>query len=284
MLDPKAKHSAPLIGAQPSTVIEDCIAYWSEPEQLKHFEDYIAQKPRRLGHYAEYLIAYWLEHMQGLPTHRNQQINVEGRSIGEFDLLFTQDQQAYWWEIAVKFYCYTDQRNGMSAWVGPNSKDNLQRKYEHLFDKQLQLNQNPDAQHFLESINHGNSKAHAFFKGFVFEPLLDQTALETHINPDCPRGWHLPIKYIDEIPQLKSSTRFLRAPRQEWLAPVMRPPKTDGLKSHQQIINQIKQDQQHDTHMIIELLPDHDGWWVEQRRGFILPDSWPDETRTRTNN
>ena len=279
LLNTTFAHPHPLISSIPDSALEECLAYFEDPQQRSHFEEAMEQQPRRLGHVAEYLIWYWLAHIRQCPCHHSVQINSPKRSIGEFDLLFDDNGTKHWWEIAIKFYCFDNAHTGLRAWLGPNAQDHLQRKYEHLFEKQLQLDQHAAAQERLQELNYDSCQSAAFVKGYLFQ-AIDQPCISSdideRINSDCIEGYFLRLRDIKQLPQQRKSSRYLRVARHEWLAPVIRPAQSKDIMSHAQIITAVKKNTDFDTHMLIECMPDEAGWWIEQQRTLILPDQWPD--------
>lgn len=275
LLNPHYQHPSALVPSTSANDLTRCIEYFDNPTNRAHFDEAMAKQPRRLGHFAEYLIWYYLAHICQHACHHSIQINSPERSIGEFDLLFDDTQNQYWWEIAIKFYCFEATRPELEAWVGPNAKDNLGRKYQHLFHKQLQLDQDPNAQAKLHALGYTDYQAQALVKGYLFQPLEQNCAIDERINPECIYGTYLHKRELHLLPQLQKSARYLRVARHEWLAPVIREPRSNELMSHAHIISATKNRQDYDTHMLIALAPDDDGWWVEQQRILILADQWP---------
>ena len=275
LLNNAHQHPAPLIDGVSNSDLQRCLDYFADPKKRAHFDAAMAKQPRRLGHVAEYLICYYLAHICGYDCHHSIRINSPERSVGEFDLLFHDGQQQHWWEIAIKFYCFEETRSELDAWVGPNAKDNLGRKYEHLFEKQLQLDRDPTAKATLEKLGYDDYRSSAFVKGYLFKKLHQDCRIDERINADCIEGSYLHLHELRSLPQSKKSARYIRVARHEWLAPVIREPKSADLMSHAQIITHIAKHQEYDTHMLIELIPDNDGWWIEQQRILILANNWP---------
>lgn len=269
-------HPLPLSPAVDSSAVEAAFAYFNDPEQAAHFDDYIAKRPRRLGHYAEYLLAYWLQHIERLEVLRQIQINVDKRSIGEFDLLFQTDTAWQWWEMCVKFYCCHQDGEELTQWIGPNARDNLGRKYQHLFEQQLLLDRSDGAQAWLQKHGIQQLAGSAFVKGYLFSHLSHRKPrCHAAINPQLRLHWYCHQHECHDIPCQRASSRFIIAPRSQWISPVMREPRCDELLSHQQAVHSLKQRALPGPRLLVELKPDSDGWWCEIERGFVMPDSWP---------
>ncbi len=232
---------------------------------------------RRLGHYAEDLIIHWLKHIENKSMHAGIQINDDDkRSIGEFDILFENNQKWHWWELSTKFYCLHQDESELGQWIGPNSQDNFGRKYDHLFNQQLHLIEHPAAQAFLEQQHIKQCERAAFFKGYLFKQT-NQTISNLHpaINPDTHFYWYTFIDALDEIPQQQSSSRYIRVPRMQWISPVVLEPRTEGLMSHKHLLNELRDKPPEGPRLFVELAPDSDGWWCECNRGFVMPINWP---------
>ena len=111
-----------------------------------HLQDFLAKNPHNtVGRYFESLVYYWIKYIRGLEILVcNEQIKRAGRTIGEIDLIFRDEQDRFvHWETAVKFFLHFPQPHSFSSdYVGPNARDNLDRKIHHLFGHQLK--QSPD--------------------------------------------------------------------------------------------------------------------------------------------
>ena len=106
-----------------------------------HLQDFCARNPHStVGRYFESLVYYWIKYIRGLEVLVcNKQIKRAGRTIGEIDLVFRDEQdRLVHWETAVKFFLYFPHPHSFSSdYVGPNTRDNLDRKIHHLFGHQL---------------------------------------------------------------------------------------------------------------------------------------------------
>ena len=143
-----------------------------------------ASVPRRVGHYFERLVYFYLTRVRAcaIVGHR-QQITENGRTVGELDFLFRDEfESLHHWEVAVKFFLYypPDNPSG-SHFVGPNPQDNLERKAHRLRTHQLPLGRI----HFAE-IEHQA----AFVKGMVFYHPQDvgPTRQPIELSPEHLRG------------------------------------------------------------------------------------------------
>ena len=97
------------------------------------------QKDRRLGKYFETLWFYWLSHHPGYEiVENNVQIILDGQTLGEIDFIVYDKsaKKTVHWELAVKFYLGIGDTREMSCWHGPNLRDRLDIKVDHLLHRQ----------------------------------------------------------------------------------------------------------------------------------------------------
>lgn len=99
--------------------------------------------PYRLGFHFEGLIHFWLEDGFKLGLHPYQVIahNVQlyngNQTTGELDFILKNhhSNEVEHWELAIKFYLGSSPYEQFENWVGINSRDNLQRKLNHMLTK-----------------------------------------------------------------------------------------------------------------------------------------------------
>ena len=110
-------------------------AYWSFIlEQL--------QKQTEIKRYESHI------QIQKIDLHKTYQ-----QTLGEMDFVFLDKlKRLNHLEIAIKFYCLKPDEFGFERLIGPNSSDWLERKLEHLFNKQLPLSNTPEGQDKLHDL------------------------------------------------------------------------------------------------------------------------------------
>lgn len=99
-------------------------------------------KSRALGHRFEALIGYWLTISPSYQIlTRNHQLHHDGRTLGELDFIVRdlQSDAVIHLEVSVKFYMGLSPRSSPYRWFGPNLKDCLGKKVDHLIQHQTQL-------------------------------------------------------------------------------------------------------------------------------------------------
>ena len=240
--------------------------------------DFIAARPtRRLGHYFESLIKFWLTHMpdtQIIAT--NLQVQHEKHTLGEYDLLF-RDASAtvIHWEAAVKFYLQQKPLPEQNAFIGPGTRDRLDLKLDRVFHHQLLLGQTPAGQHALpQGIR--LDKAQAFIKGYLFyhaSTLSNMTV--PGISAAHLTGWWI-RHALEKLPQASAESRWIILPRLRWLAPARLP--DDAIVMTYELLN-IRLDEHFSLStgalLVFEMTRSKTGNWEEKSRGFVVCKTWP---------
>lgn len=99
-------------------------------------------KSRAFGHRFEALIGYWLTISPNYQIlTRNLQLHHDGRTLGELDFIVRdlQSDAVIHLEVSVKFYMGLSPQSSQYRWFGPNLKDCLGKKVDHLKQHQTQL-------------------------------------------------------------------------------------------------------------------------------------------------
>lgn len=146
----------------------------------------------RLGIYFEQIFQRWLEcHGDYRLIEANLQIQGEGRTLGEFDLLVDVNGEVEHWELAVKFYINRFAPTQADQWFGPDPKDTLATKLHRLQNHQLLLADHPDAQAMLDQKNIQVSHRRCIVKGRLYHPWQTEQELPEIVNTNHLRGWWL---------------------------------------------------------------------------------------------
>ena len=245
--------------------------------------DFIAARPtRRLGHYFESLIAFWLAHTpdtQIIAT--NLQVKNAERTLGEFDFLFRDASATVChWEAAVKFYLQAEPVAEQRAFIGPGARDRLDLKLNRVFTHQLGLGTTPDGRAALPPDITLN-KAQAFIKGVLFFPA---TQAEKFSAPSTPipgiSGTHLSgwwIRHpVGRLPYAATDSGWIMLPRMHWLSPV-RLAADAGVMQHGKMCAALNEHFAISTEAVLvaELRRDTQGDWREASRGFVVCSTWP---------
>ena len=231
--------------------------------------------PRRLGFYFERLYESLLTDLLGWEILlKNQQVQAQGRTVGELDfvVLNKSDNQIEHHEIAVKFYLGVPDQDGPDRWHGPNAKDRLDLKTTRLLDHQSQLTHRPEARHLLAQ--HGIKDplvSRVFMPGYLFYP--DARAADISVPPTTPanhlRGtWY----YATQLGQTDIA-RCVPLHKPHWIGPWTQDTEPDAAASQAALLAVTR-------HKVPTLFAEMGqeqklGIWAEQRRFFVVPDTWP---------
>ncbi|SAK79884.1 hypothetical protein AWB78_03764 [Caballeronia calidae] len=253
-----------------------------------------ARNPKftRLGIYAESLIRYFLSHG---PAARLIAANVplrrQRRTIGECDfLLESADGARLHWELAVKFYLHIGDIDGhasraarLSDYVGPNLQDRFDLKHARLVTHQLGLTSRAE---FAALGFEGPWRAQLFIKGRLFYHGLEDERIEPapEIGESHLRGWWLTASEWraarSEASDASNDERaWVVQPRMAWLASrKLDAAAAETLVAESAAIHTRLEGTVAPT-MIAAYLRDEAGGWIEESRGFIVPDDWPEKAR-----
>ncbi len=175
-----------------------------DPAELEELLD--AQKDRRLGKYFETLWYYWLEqHPRYDIIETNLQIIIDGETLGEMDFIVFDKvtQQTLHWEVAVKFYLGTADGDSMSDWLGPNGRDRLDRKVEHLLQRQSIIGQQPRVAQWLKRRGIKIDACLVIMKGRLYYPWRENVSLDGLSPIECAsdhlRGWWFNRQQFEQV-------------------------------------------------------------------------------------
>jgi hypothetical protein len=231
-------------------------------------------KQRRLGHYAENLLGFYLRH-HGLLYAHGLQVHDKGGgggTVGEFDFLLHQADDLLHWEIATKFYLLETGTELTHApdlydYLGPNLADTLGSKMEKIFRQQLLLSQHPEAQKILPK---KVVAAKALIMGWLFyrQSQMASGLIEGLSAAHCRGYWWT----LDEIEQLAIPHALILS-RLEWLAPAQcAPDAVMGKADLRQVL------QRHflgdKTPLMLAIMSRHGNVMQEFCRGMVVPDDW----------
>ena len=243
---------------------------------------FIAARPtRRLGHYFETLIAFWLTHTADTEIiSTNLQVQDQERTRGEYDVIFRNaNAEVCHWEAAIKFYLQVDVSAEQKAFIGPGTRDRLDLKLSRVFNHQLLLGQTMAGQHALPP-HIKLDKAQAFIKGYLFYHASSQVNIEIQgVSPAHLRGWWARHS-IEDIPKNSTESRWIILPRLGWLAPARVEGNTQmmdeaELGSHLTLHFESNSD----AVLIFEMKRSATGCYQEISRGFVVCKNWPNIER-----
>jgi hypothetical protein len=233
---------------------------------------------RRLGHYAEALVEFWLSRHPGITLHGARiEVADGGITRGDLDLLFScqRRRQRVHWELAVKFYLGNPPGADHAGWIAPDARDRLALKLARIAEHQLPLGRHPIA-------NHGARQAtvsEALVRGWLFYPAAgpwrSAAHAPAHAHPRHLHGWWL-RHGGGEPPRASRASRYLLLPRLEWLSPARRRAGAPALSSGELAQALAAHFAVHHQALIVaEVTRDAAGWWAECARGVVVAATWP---------
>lgn len=247
-----------------------------DPTPLLH--SLSARRDPRLGSYFEGLLAFWL----AAPANTryrliagNLPVRAHKQTLGELDFLVEDKRlgEIQHWEVAVKFYLGVAADAGDTPdWIGPGQRDCLARKREHLTGQQLGLTQEPAGQALLQALGLPSATPVCLLKGRLFYPdVAGQTPVPApaDANPLHLRGWWQPAGDFARDPR-RSSLRWLKLPKPNWLTPVMDPEILGTAVASEHLLTLLADEA---APRAIAVVGVQDG--VEVTRGFVAPAGWP---------
>jgi len=232
----------------------------------------------RLGKYAEQLMAFYFAAQGQLHAHGLQVRATRNDTVGEFDFLLRAGAGLQHLEFATKFYLLdASVTSDFSGLVGPNLADTLGAKMRKIFQQQLTLSNHPAAQALLPA---PVISAQALVKGWLFYPPQVAPRMSGISATHCHGYWTT----RSAAWQLQGEA-FVLLPRLQWLAPARLPLASAGAslvldKSELLLALDDHQAQSRAPVMVAHLVEQGDGL-VEVRRGFVVPDAWPEQATQR---
>jgi len=212
-------------------------------------------------------------------------------TLGEMDFVYQDTQQQLnHLEIAVKFYCLKTDEFGFERLIGPNGKDWLERKLEHLFNKQLALSDTEQGQEQLVNLfsNHSektpvNFKCHHYglVKGMIFFPVTGEGQLNdkelSYINDNFLTGkWGTIDNWYLSDPG--ETGYWVMLDKLDWLVPQIYSSLDEYCYTAKEIAYKIKIhfNSTRRSVLIAQLNYDEEQkLWLEQQRVMVVDRYWP---------
>lgn len=250
------------------------------PNQIHHYPPSPAY---RLGRQFEDVISTALELTGCQLLGRNIPLYEGKRTLGELDFIYqTPHQQIVHLEAAVKFYLFsptTDSIDPLAAYIGPNGRDRLDKKWQRLINHQLPLLHQPVTTTTLQRAGIAlPDQQQLLLTGMLFYPLLSATNLPEplDIHPQHNRGWWLHQRNLHPA-LFNTQDRFIVLPRWYWLGALSHQPSPTAL-TYQQLCRQLKETT---PPCMLAVIREENGRWRETGRGIIVQDSWPCTEKAR---
>lgn len=254
----------------------------ASPEELDNL--LAVQKDRRLGKYYETLWYYFFQHHPGYEVVvNNLQVIIDGRTLGEFDLIVLHRASGEFIhvELAVKFYLAAgDPARGetreMAAWYGPNLRDRLDLKVDHLQQRQVRLASQPEVIEWLRNQEISIDRCMVIMKGRLFYPWVlkpHEAYLMDYAPAQCaddhPYSWWLSHDQFDEA--CDDVMRMIPSISQGWLERI---PTCSVKKSYtkSELFKSLSNNNMH-LPMLVQACNPCCSW----DRVFIVDNKWPAE-------
>ncbi|MGF2736068.1 DUF1853 family protein [Marinobacter sp. DUT-1] len=230
---------------------------------------------RRLGFYFERLYQVLLEELLGWEILlKNQQIQSNGRTIGELDFVVhnrTEDRIEHH-EIAVKYYLGVPRPGQQTLWYGPNARDRLDLKTDNLIHHQSRRTHQPETQVLLEQLGiSGPLTSRIFMPGYLFYPTIGETVAPPDYVPRNHLRGHWRYANDVELTELEQSVP-LRKPH--WIGPWSQIEQPDA-EAARAAIHEVEKRRIPTLFAGMEWHPGRE-CWVERSRYFVVPGAWPE--------
>ncbi len=182
------------------------------------------QKDRRLGKYFETLWFYWLKHNPRYEiVENNVQIIIDGETLGEIDFIVFDKtvKKTIHWEMAVKFYLGEGDTRDMCNWHGPNLRDRLDIKVNHLLHIQSSISNNLRISRWLRQQKILIDECAVILKGRLYYPwrmtehLYQQSGSLSAVTPsECSTDllfgcWFNPEDFDEKFDETQRFTPLL---------------------------------------------------------------------------
>ncbi|MBJ6138802.1 DUF1853 family protein [Marinobacter litoralis] len=232
-----------------------------------------APSENRLGHYFERLYEVMLSELMGWDlVLKNQQIRTDKQTLGELDFLLRNpvSGELEHHEIAIKYYLGVPSANGPTLWYGPNARDRLDLKTNHMLSHQSQMTQRPETRKVLAELGiHEPVKPRIFMPGYLFYPNGGDAKL-----PSTTPGNHLTGKwrYADNV-GAEDTSRWVRLNKPHWIGPWHQTsrPHADAARDTIQWVQA-----EGIPALFAEMVWHAElSCWVEADRCFVVPRNWP---------
>ncbi|MGB0166943.1 MAG: DUF1853 family protein [Luteibaculum sp.] len=171
----------------------------------------------KLGKRAEDLLEIYLNHSGYKVLAKNLQLIRKKETLGELDFLVQNHAgEVLHIELSYKLYLnFPELGSGLGSFLGPNLRDSLQKKTEHLKSRQLPILQQKQALEIIKE--HTGIKqikaSYYVLLGQIYLPHLKPVHLPQWINPSSISGIWVHYKELSQW----QDARFVLPPKLNWL-------------------------------------------------------------------
>jgi len=238
----------------------------------------------RLGLYFEWLWHFFLlEDARTALLAHNVAVTDGARTLGEFDCLYycQQRQRAVHLELAVKFYLARVHRDrqtqpdGLQGWLGPNSRDRLDLKMDHLMQRQTRLGESEAGRLKLAAMQIHRPLREVAVKGYLFKHYREADCPPQGFNPRSRLEPWLHVNELDSFLQHRPEKWFRPLARRRWLGPAQASDSGPSLNANELIVTAQQALDEHPRPLLVAAL---DSAGNESARFFITGVAWPEKT------
>jgi len=239
----------------------------------------------RLGLYFEALWHFFLEQDERCDLLANNlPVHDGARTIGEFDCIYRclDSDRTVHLELAVKYFLRSplasSDDSGHHNWLGPDVKDRLDLKIDHLMERQTRLADSAAAKAMLESLGIAVTDREIALRGYLFSPSPDLAPPRAFNSTLRLQRW---LRRSDwRATQFEEDTmQFLALHKMRWLSAVVAGSQEATLSADELAVDL---DAHFETETYPVMVAALNSQGLETERFFVTTDDWPalrDDTR-----
>ncbi|WP_444995119.1 DUF1853 family protein [Aliikangiella sp. IMCC44359] len=253
-----------------------------------------------LGTYFEALWSFFLNHYPDYHlVGKNCQVIADKETLGEFDFIYGSlaDKAHYHLEVAVKYYLGVPALNNdfthnessgettlLKQWIGPATRDRLDKKYNKLLTQQSQLSQMKAGMNVLAGKGVTQVQAQICLLGYLFYPLDTKMRppVGAHLNHN--QGFWLREDALEKITEPGTLWSILAKPH--WLSPNIK--NGEYLLQPNALLASVKNHFVNSTHpILISLFKEIPSKYATKYSSnqfystelfFVVPPKWPEKS------
>lgn len=250
----------------------------SKPDQIDAHFDQLGNMP--MGKYFEQLLFYILDKDDRFDVLlKNYQILQGKQTIGEIDLIVkdTETGVVEHWEIALKYYLQSKFSEDHAVMLGPNAIDNLAKKMKKLTEHQLPLVADLSELGISDTSTIQNK---LLLKGQFFYHLshgVPCNIFPKHINSSHEKGWWCHLSEVEKA--IDKSLYWTTIWKPNWIGKLTKS-LNHNLLDYSELHQLLKQHFQYEIYSALCIgLKQENGFWIEQTRGFVVNNDWPNGSK-----
>jgi hypothetical protein len=237
------------------------------------------QTSRRLGHYYESLWQFALANAPDVNVvATNVPVRENGRTLGEMDLLYEDQEGLHHVEFSVKFYLGPERGDGLdpSRWCGTEVSDRLATKLHRLQSRQLPLSNTSQGRTAIAAFTNRAPAASLWMGGYLFYPPANDCGAPRNAHPCHSRGKWMRKEHWRA---LQTDGIWQPIPRSRWLSGAMA--RNNKAPEAEHFLEWNDERFLMPAKMLARLLPER-GRWREVERILVVDDAWPASASTHS--